>query len=271
MRLHKFQSSMHIIPYLFFIFLGMGSLEAAENFYTVGAMGDSLSTAFNAQLPLNNKSITWTTGTDHDKIESHYLRLQKIFPQKTFKEINVAVPGIPSKYLPLQARWLSRYHPDYVTVTIGANDICNASIDDPLNVPRLIYNVEVSLDKIIASNPNVKILIGLVPDILKVTHAIDVTPRCQFQYEHIPLSCKIALSPFTTEEEKWAFEINRGLVNETLGKIAQKYSDHVKVPPPEVANYDFGSDMISNIDCFHPNLKGQQTLAEMMWQYGWFN
>ena len=57
--------------------------------------------------------------------------------------------------------------------------------------------------------------------------------------------------------------------NEDLNLVAAKHPDHV-LYNPTLAEYPFERAHLSNVDCFHPNITGQNLLSKETWNTGWW-
>src|SRR5687767_5925957 len=88
----------------------------------VGAVGDSITTAFNARNPSDNPSYSWATG-DAAAFSSHAARLAGLYPTCDVVTANVAASGARARDLESQVARLALRAPDYVTLMVGANDL----------------------------------------------------------------------------------------------------------------------------------------------------
>lgn len=215
------------------------------------ALGDSGTTAFNADEGWNNKEYSWATGT---KIKSHAERLRKMFDD--VKVINMAIPGVDSFDLPRQAEQASRVPLDYVTILIGANDFCEKT----LNQEAFAVNIEKSIAIIKGKSPGAKILLSSLPNIPKV-RAVAETMECKGIWPEAMKHCDVS-------DTAWFIE-NWGKMNKKLEQIAMK-TDGVKYSPA-LANREITAEGISTVDCFHPSVAGQEAIAEMTWNDGFYS
>ncbi|MBP9707711.1 MAG: SGNH/GDSL hydrolase family protein [Oligoflexales bacterium] len=235
----------------------------------IGAVGDSITSAFNAKFPLNNKVVSWSTGTNTEQSHSHYMRLKKLFPNKILKSYNESFPGIQAHQLLPQIQKLNKQNPDYVAFTIGANDVCHTPKEQEFNVARFTGYVEQSLETLIKANPDIKIVMGLIPDVINLRKKALDRPYCRAIWSTLA-PCKTALHPDLTEADLELFREKWLIANDALVEVGNKFPANVKVPPAKEANYEFDFDLISPIDCFHPNTEGQNILSELTWKYGWY-
>lgn len=102
----------------------MTNQPASQQTFTIGALGDSISVAFNAEREGNNEAHSWSTGNlDLSHGASHFRRLQRFFPAMDVRAANYAVSGARAADLRGQVDQLLAHTPDYVTLLMGANDL----------------------------------------------------------------------------------------------------------------------------------------------------
>jgi hypothetical protein len=95
----------------------------------IAALGDSISTGFASCLVLTScERNSWSTG-DGIRVRSHYRRLLDQNPAIRGRTYNHARPGARADALAGQAQAAVRDRVDYVTVLIGANDVCRGGVD----------------------------------------------------------------------------------------------------------------------------------------------
>lgn len=223
--------------------------EAGTFYYA--ALGDSGTTAFNADQEWNNKDYSWATGT---KVNSHYMRLQKKYDK--VKVINMAIPGADSTDLFRQADQASIVKLDYVTILIGANDFCN-DIAEPEGYGK---NVLKAIERIRKTSPRAKILLSSLPNIPKVRKVAE-TMSCKFIWREAMKHCDVS--------DTNKFMRNWVGMNMELSQIAM-LDDGIRYSP-SLSQREITAEGISNVDCFHPNAVGQEAIAEMTWKDGFYN
>src|SRR4051812_37873490 len=93
----------------------VGAVTArASDAVVAGALGDSVSTGFNAQRLGDNKELSWSTGTG---VNSYAQRLGQAM-RRPITSFNEAIAGSTAPNLANQVTRLMRHDPDYVTITI---------------------------------------------------------------------------------------------------------------------------------------------------------
>ena len=238
----------------------------------IGALGDSLSAGFNAKRFGDNRDFSWTTGlANKDQINSHLARLSEregLGTTRVLKNHNEAITGSKSQDLARQSRRLVRHKPDYVTITIGANDVCHWDANHEPQRRRFEDNVRDTLVYLKESNQDIRILLMAIPDIHQVWSSLVDFPGCQARWDLYNI-CRPLLDQRRTDEERRAFRKRWVDANDTLQSLAEEFSDHVRFDP-KVAEAKFEREHVSKLDCFHPSVAGQNYLAEVAWNSGWF-
>jgi len=247
----------------FFFFLASFSTALADDDLVIGALGNSATAGVGTIGPLANRETSWSTGWC-PWVYSHHQRLEDKFPHTKIWPINMSVLGATSKVLPFEAKVLALFHPDYVTVMTGANDICHEKIDLISVQENFVETIEI----LIGSNQNVKILIVPIPYMRDVYHWASTLDRCKFVDTIRNIECARIFNSTDEEREEVFLEVEK--LNLLFTHIAQQYPNNVKFPE-EIINYRIQPELLSVYDCFHPSLEGQNILSRLTWQYGWFN
>ena len=77
--------------------------------------------------------------------------------------------------------------------------------------------------------------------------------------------CPKLLQP---DSEVEAFKLYVLDMNAIIKNIADDYGSNVKYI--DIYSYPFSPEQVSDVDCFHPDLRGQRILAELTWNAGFF-
>jgi lysophospholipase L1-like esterase len=195
------------------------------------ALGDSLTNAAALQpdMPGDNKSYSFSTGTS---ISSLYLTLKN--QGWVTSGVNLAVSGATSaSCLSGQAPNVAQYSPPYVTILIGGNDIIQLVAPSTFQA-----NLSSIASQVRATGR--RVLIGNLPNYTDLVQA--PIPACQAN----------PLSP-----EQLAF-LSWGLAqyNSAIASVASQYGFTL------VDLFStLGQSDISEVDCIHINIQGQQKMA----------
>jgi lysophospholipase L1-like esterase len=243
----------------------------------MAALGDSITRAFNANGPVDHPWNSWATGNSDEiglfrrgQVKSH----AEYLSEKTGRDVivyNVAKSGATSSDLVRQVEALKGRPMDYATILIGANDLCShrdpPKPDGQADMTGYAPRVESAVAKLIATNPQIKILLVSIPDMLRLQRLGQGT-ACQTRWARFGI-CKMLLGPEATEASIAAFGAQWRAANEDLHLIAARYRDNVQFNPV-LSEYPFERGHLSDIDCFHPNITGQNILSRETWNTGWW-
>lgn len=257
------------------VVLGFGLLSsikasAANEAFTIVALGDSITKAFNAEHYFGDSpEASWSTGTKTTPgFYSHMQRLQKLFPQKKVSGYNYAVTGAMIKDIGSQVKSANAKKADYVTLVIGANDVCKWPAKYQGYLDEFTEHLKKNLDTLVAANPKVKITMSALPDVYRLWQLSKDTSHCTNTWNFIGL-CKGLLANGLSNTQRLDFKQRWDHANSNMASVAAMYPQNVKFSDA-VATYEFDKDQISATDCFHPSTKGQSVLAQKTWEQGWF-
>jgi lysophospholipase L1-like esterase len=256
---------------LFAPFMAVFSIcvNAAERPYVMGALGDSISAGFNAARYGDNRELSWASGLDSQvQVQSHARKLQSVLGERSVEVHNEAFVGAISEQLPRQASRLLRVKPDYVTIAIGANDVCVWNEDYLAQLSDYTRNVDLTIQKIIAANAQVKIILSPVPT-LRLMYELGVKRTgCQSKWDTMEV-CKPLLASDRTDDDREKFYGRLSHLNKTIEEVAAKYPQNVRFAK-SIADTAFDESSISSLDCFHPSVKGHNLISEMSFDPSWY-
>ncbi|MEY4631977.1 MAG: hypothetical protein RIQ81_2097 [Pseudomonadota bacterium] len=242
---------------------GVVGVEKRPDFL-MGSIGDSITAGFDSRRPGPNREINWSTGTRNaSKVNSHVWRLRKAMPEKTVGAVNLAISGSKAADVVEQAAKLAVQRPDYVTVLVGANDVCAWPDEHRIALQAYENDMRKTLDLLVASNPDVRIMVSAVPN-MPLLQKIGVANNCQAKWSVLKI-CKPLLAADRTEDQRKAFAARWIDMNQVLARVSADYPRHVRFAS-SVAEPVFHHGHLSPYDCFHPNTAGQDFLAEKTWE-----
>lgn len=255
--------------------LTMAQVSNAETqVFTIAAVGDSISAGFNADRLLNNRELSWTTGTNQDRrVMSHFHRLTDIHGAGQVRAYNEAIMGSEAADLVQQTRRLQGRRLDYVTVLIGANDVCTwtgSNTDELLR--RFKSHVTFAVQTLLDGNPAARVVLVQIPDLYRLWE-IGSANNCQSKWNLFGI-CAPLLGENRTMEERLEFRARWEIANAALATIAEqlnaRYPGQVQFDET-LGSTEFEAEHLSRLDCFHPSVAGQNLIAEKTWQAGWYD
>jgi lysophospholipase L1-like esterase len=263
------QSFITKILVIAFIFSPRLAAAEGDQPYVVGALGDSISAGFNALRYGDNRDLSWSGGLDAGGlVQSHARRIKSLLGDRNVVVVNEAFVGAESYQLPRQASRLLRVKPDYVTIAIGANDVCTWYED---YLPKLeLYQKHLKgvINQIIAANSNVKIVLAPVPSIPLMYDLGSQRAGCQAKWDTMGV-CKPLLAKDRTPEQRLEFVSRYRHLNQVIAEIAGLYPANIRFASA-LSESVFDVSMISPLDCFHPSIKGHNLISELSFDPTWY-
>lgn len=246
-------------------------IDGQDGMFVMASIGDSITTGFNAKNPLDNKSLNWSTGySTSGKVNSHYWRVKNIYPGEVY-QVNQAKAGAQSDAIQAQLEsvisGLKGRELDYLTMMIGANDACAWPADHEERLNEFGTRVRATLERALAVNPDMKITLVPVPNMLRLYEVGKATFGCSARWKLMNICKNLLLND--DEYERAAFGERVVDLNRVLADIAADYPQSVHFAQ-EVATFEFNKEDISGYDCFHPSQQGQNQIAAKAWQGGWY-
>lgn len=257
--------------------LAESSKQDSSEVLHIAAFGDSITRAFNANGPVDHPWNSWATGNSDEvglfrrgHVKSHAELLSELTGKQVYVH-NVAKSGAKSDDLARQVDAVKNIPVHYATMLIGANDLCanGKPIGDGIQADMSKFGgrVESAIQKLIAHHPDVKILLVSIPDMPRLQR-IGSGTSCQARWTAFGI-CKNLLRDGISSEELSLFERQWQSANEDLESIASRHPTNV-LYNPRLAEYPFERKLLSDMDCFHPNIAGQNLLSSETWSTGWW-
>lgn len=259
---------------------GHNPLVLFKLLYYIGKVGYKRSL-----LAFESRGRSWATG-DSRKVRTHFNRLRELNDGEKLAAYNAAVSGSTSHNIKDQIdhvlSWsnknLAQGSPDYVLIGIGSNDACQNNNSGMTSAATYANNVRNAVFRVLDANPNAKVMISGIPNLVHLRNVAE--------------NSWLGAPPLTTCKDMWATHnfCNNVLLEKDRSKLEEvtkrlwEYQDELEFIRRdanarfgfdrvrfsyEVYNYGFSDDDIS-IDCFHPNTKGQQILADVTWKKSWW-
>ncbi|MFC6021457.1 SGNH/GDSL hydrolase family protein [Plantactinospora solaniradicis] len=236
---------------------------------SMAALGDSITAGFGSCLTLATcQRNSWSTG-DGVRVESLYRRLREANPAIRGKAHNEAVGGARVAGLAGQARDAVRAKVDYVTVLIGANDACRGGIDDMTSVSAFRKSLDSGLAALKKGLPRARVLVVSIPDLYRlweVGHTDDRVVRVWRDRVCPALLANAASTAPADRTRRSTFRARIDAYNQQLAAACRAYGSRCRYDGGAVHRVRFGLDLVNRLDYFHPNVAGQNKLAEVTWR-----
>ena len=247
---------------------------AAQGAYpsSIASTGDSITRAFNdCWFPyVDCPTASWSTGTSS---YSHYRRIQGANPGITGRSYNQAVTGADMADLYGQVQGAIGRRAEYVTILMGANDVCASSEALMTDVGVFRAQFAGAMASLTSSLPSSRVFVSSIPDIYQLfsLYRYDLAANSVWAIAGI---CQSMLAyPFSNlpgDVARRARVRQRNIdYNTQLAQVCALYVQ-CRFDGNAVFNYPFRPRHVSTRDYFHPSLEGQRVLAEVTWNAGPF-
>lgn len=236
---------------------------------SMAALGDSITEATNVCCWYgDHPALSWSTGSHaSDGIDGHYERLVLISPGIAGRNYNHAVRGARVSQLPSQATTAVNQGADYVTILMGANDLCTSSAATMTSEAEFASHVNRALATINRGLPRARIFVSSIPDIYQLWKVLNGNRLARQAWS--AGICQSMLAAGNTEEQRQQVVQRELAFNRILARACSQYRN-CRWDNNAVYNFKFSSDHVSVLDFFHPSLSGQAQLAELTWRASWW-
>jgi lysophospholipase L1-like esterase len=236
---------------------------------SIAAIGDSITQAVDVCCFYGNwPGQSWSTGyVPLDGIASHYERLRALNPAILGRRYNNAVSGARMADAPAQARRTVAQGAEYVTILMGANDLCGW---DGTLTPTATFRAQFqeTLGILRAGLPGARVFVASIPDLHQLWSILRTEPLAQLVWQAAGI-CPSMLDVRNTPADRRAVVDREREFNAVLDAVCATWSN-CRFDNYRTYNYNFTRDQVSRLDYFHPSLAGQATLAALTWQASWW-
>jgi lysophospholipase L1-like esterase len=236
---------------------------------SMAAIGDSITQAVDVCCFFGNwPSHSWSTGAGVlDGIASHYERIRARNPAIRGHRWNNSVSGAKMADAPGQARATVGQGAQYVTILMGANDLCGW---DGTLTPTATFRAQFAetLDTLRAGLPASHVFVASIPNLHQLWSILRANPVAQAVW-HTAGICPSMLNFFNSPADRQAVIDRERELNDTLRDVCASWSN-CRFDNYLTYNYNFTPSKVSKLDYFHPSLSGQATLATLSWNASWW-
>lgn len=237
--------------------------------HSMAALGDSVTQAYSACCVHGDyPARSWSIGDGPgDEVTSHYERLLQLTPGIRGKNFNNAVSGAKVSDLPRQAAAAAEQRAGYVTVLMGANDLCAPSLDSMTPVEDFRASVTRALATLDQVRPRPQVFVSSIPDMYQLWNVLRLDRAAQSAWSAGRI-CQSMLAASNTEDMRRQVVLRELAFNEVLADTCARY-ESCRTDGGAVYAHGFSASDVSVLDYFHPSLQGQATLADITWQAAW--
>jgi lysophospholipase L1-like esterase len=237
----------------------------------MAAIGDSITKATNVCCWYgNHPPHSWSTGGDaSDPVSSHYERILALQPAIAGRNFNDAKPGAKMADAAHQASQAVTQGAKYVTILLGANDVCTSSASSMTSVAKFRDGFKAAMETLRTGLPRARIFVSSIPNVYQLWQIFHNNLMAQTVWFAAQI-CQSMLSPFNNEEARQKVLAREQAFNDVLAEVCAQYS-RCRFDDYAVFSFAFEPKHVSKLDYFHPNLNGQATLAALTWSRSWWS
>lgn len=236
---------------------------------SMAALGDSITRALAVCCSNDDNSLhSWSTGHGPgDGVSSHYERLTGLDPAITGHNHNNAISGSRARHLPDQAELAVEQNVEYVTILVGANDLCTSSAATMTSEAEFASHIKTALATLDRGLPRARIFIGSIPDLYQLWNVLEDNAEAREAWSGG--TCPSMLSADNAEEQRQSVVKRELAFNQILAQACSQYKN-CRWDNNAVHDFKFSASDVSILDYFHPSLEGQARLAELTWRTSWW-
>ena len=237
---------------------------------SMAALGDSITRAYDVCCSYgDHPGQSWSTGsTSYDGIASHYERIRQLNPAITGRGYNDAVSGAKMAAAPTQAAKAASQGARYVTILLGANDLCTSSPSTMTPTETFRAQFSQAMATLMAQDQDPDVLVSSIPNIHQLWEVLHTNSLARWVWATAKI-CQSMLGATRTEAERQLVVDREREFNRTLAEVCGTYA-RCRWDGGAVYNYRFSASQVSTLDFFHPGLSGQAALARVTWSVSWW-
>jgi len=248
--------------------IAVGAASALAVFpNSMAATGDSITRAFNTcSFPFTDCiQNSWATGTER-AVNSFYLRILERNPGIREHNNNDARSGAKMADLSGQVTTAVGQRVEYVTVEMGANDVCTSEEGTMTTVASFRSSFEGALRTLTERLPGVKISVGSIPNIYQLWSILHTNRSATETWRSLSI-CQSMLRNATSlarEDEERRLRVQRREVefNTVLREVCAA-TTNCEFDANTGYEFRFEAGEVNTRDFFHPNVRGQATIASI--------
>jgi lysophospholipase L1-like esterase len=237
---------------------------------SMAAIGDSITRAYDVCCSYgDHPGQSWSTGsTSYDGIASHYERIRQRNPAITGRGYNDAVSGAKMSAAPTQAAQAVSQGARYVTILLGANDLCTSSVSTMTSPETFRAQFSQAMATLMAQDRKPYVFVSSIPNLYQLWAVLHGNSLARWVWSTARI-CQSMLGATRTEAERQLVVAREEVFNRILAEECARYA-RCRWDGGAVYNYRFSASQVSTLDFFHPSLSGQAALARVTWATSWW-
>lgn len=233
---------------------------------SMASTGDSITRGFDSTASgcflSDCPQYSWSTGDD-STVNSQYQRILANNPAIFGNNNNDGKTGAKMDALDGQLTTAATQAPDYVTVLMGANDLCTSSPSTMTPTATFQSEFQTALTNFFTAAPNAHVFVSSIPNIYQLWNTLHDNGSAEWVWSTFGI-CQSMLSQSNTEADRQAVAAQENADNTVLANVCAQFAN-CKWDNLTTYDYVFTPADVSTVDYFHPSLTGQNNLAGATW------
>jgi lysophospholipase L1-like esterase len=237
---------------------------------SMAAIGDSITRAYDVCCYYgDHPGQSWSTGyTSYDGIASHYERIRQLNPAIAGRAYNDAMSGAKMAQAPTQAGQAVGQGARYVTILLGANDLCTSSVSTMTSTESFRAQFSQAMATLMAQDRKPYVFVSSIPNLYQLWAVLHTNSLARWAWANFHI-CQSMLAATNTETQRQQVVAREVVFNQILAEECARYA-RCRWDGGAVYNYRFSASQVSSLDFFHPSLSGQAALARVTWTASWW-
>ena len=233
---------------------------------SMAATGDSITRAYDATLfgcfLADCPKDSWSTGTS-TSVLSHYRKILAANPAISGRAFNDAKTGAKMADLPGQLQAAATQGAQYVTVLMGANDLCTSSAATMTPTATFQSTFQQALSAYVTAQPGGLVFVSSIPNIYQLWSLLHTNSSAASTWKTFGI-CQSMLAASNTEALRQLVVTREQELNAALAQVCAATSN-CRWDGGATYGYVFQKSDVSTVDYFHPSVSGQNKLAGITW------
>jgi lysophospholipase L1-like esterase len=232
---------------------------------SMASTGDSITRAYDISwlhLLSDSPQYSWSTGYN-SSVTSQYEHLLKLNPAINGHEFNDAKTGAKMVDLDGQVKTAVSQGVQYLTVLMGANDLCTPSAATMTPTATFTAQFGQALNDFFTADPTARVYVSSLPNIYQLWSVLHTNSSARSAWSTFGI-CQSMLKSTNTEAQRQAVVTQEAADNQALQSICAQYLN-CRWDNLAGYNFQFPASDISTVDYFHPNIQGQNDVARVSW------
>ena len=239
---------------------------------SIAAIGDSITQAFDDCCSLGpHPQDSWSTGDGYpaNGVYSHYERILAMNPGISGHAYNDSVPGARVADSLSQAQAAVTQQAEYVTINIGANDVCTGTIPSMTTTAQFAAAFQSTISTLESGLPaDAHIFVSSIPNIYELWSVLHGNATAQTVWS-VANICQSMLSTSNTDAQRQQVLAQEQADNAVLSLVCGHYAN-CRWDGGATFDSQFTPADVSTLDYFHPSQIGQGLLADETWGASWW-